>query len=144
MSSLIGMQNMLAQQMQGGGSNNKQLEQDRRWEKLKSLVSSGIEGAQKGAAGEFGTVDPTTGKKEYANKMEEIADKFKTQRPNPSSAQQLGAQETADIANEEPAGGTMFSPSAVQAPKMGQFGSIGSQDMDYMSKMEILKKMIGG
>ncbi len=141
---MAGMQGILGQQMMGGASNNEQLEKDRRWEKLKSLVSSGIEGAQKGAAGQFGTVDPTTGKKEYANKMEEIADKFKTQRPSTSSAQQLGAQETADIANEEPAGGTMFKPAEVQAPKMGQFGSIGEQDMDYMSKMEVLRKMFGG
>lgn len=141
---MAGMQGILGQQMMGGASDNKKLEQDRRWEKLKSVLGQGYEGAKKGAAGEFGTVDPKTGKKEYANRMEEIADKFKTQRPSPSSAQELGAQETADIANEEPAGGTMFKPSAVQAPKMGQFGSIGSQDMDYMSKMEVLRKMFGG
>lgn len=136
---MAGMQGILGQQMMGGASDNKALEQDRRWGKFKDFLGR----AQKNMSGNYGTVDPTTGEKTYENKMEMFADKLKTQRPSTSSAQELGTEETADIANEEPAGGSMFKPSEVQAPKMGEFGSIGGQDMDYQARMEVLRKMMG-
>lgn len=135
----MSIQGALGQQLQGGGTDHKKLENERRWGQFKDFISRGVEGAKKGASGQFGNVDPATGKKTYANKMEEMSDMLKSKQPSPEAS---AAMEAPAPESEQPEA-KPFEPAAVQQAKFGEVNSIKPMDFSFEDKMAVLQKLIG-
>ena len=120
--SLMGLQGALGQMIQSGASDNKQLEKDRKWSKLKGFIGDTFQGANTGA-------EAMLSKKEGSS---------------PDTPKQMpSAEDVEDVPKAAAKEIPRFEPEDVKAAEFGNVNVIKPAEFDYETKLSILKKIMG-